>query len=957
MKKLTFLHTAFCLTTMAVAALSATSCADDIDINNNNGGKGNALTLKLNTANYHKDADARITRVINAQAPNGQNIKVVETDYNFIEDNITPVAALTRGTMFDNIDAMPQDTKFGIYGYSSATSFEAIGNTANFINNGMAGKDGKVTINNQAKNWDITQKYMKIAGTYPSTVALTKSGNDYSFSYSPATKCDDQQDVMVGMTQAHITDLSTAPNTNLTMHHALTAVNVAIGSNLNFDNVKVVGISFTGTLSTVNCKATFNNDAATFNWENGSGNATHHLKFSEPIALTKTTQNVQITGVQKNGKRDNYTFLMLPMTKGQGKNLKLHLYLLSNNKTQDLTVDLSKDFNGWQAGHTVTYTVTNKSTAYTFAVEETKPVQFDNNKATFKIKSFKSLKNGSKNSTPVKWKIKNYEVNNSGSTQTEAPKWFSVLNPGEGSINSKEFTVEFKPNEETNVNKLDELNNSLKTVSATTTLLGGKDVNELTTANCYIISNAGTYKLPLVYGNALKNGLANSMAYCDAEKKPYFQTHVETATVDKNNKQTGHSYTRTYITKPWIKDNGSEEEFKATGYKVIWDDIDLQSHATIKDGKIIEENGHQFLQFTVDKEKIKNGNVDVAVTNKKGTIIWSWHLWFTKPLTDDVQLTNNTTLASLNLGWKYSLWTENKEETVKVTFEQEESKETTSVTFVRPKAEHVQGTSPCYQMFRKDPFPMSKSTCITNLSKNQYTTYDAGGVGFSSYDQVCVKNQTFKEPTVKTFADAIKTPCYFFIGASPIRQNDQSDGKNYCWVIGEKADYPYWRTANGNKTVYDPCPAGYQMPTFDVFKELKDDKKYTETFTETEDHKNIEYFTFTSKDNSKKVILHNCGTILGAKKSGKALATFDYTQYNSATIPTSNGYNGLLNNGYIKGVLGLRLGLLGSKKQKQSRLSSEQFTEATTMDQAKNATTVRPMYERKVKNVCMHHVG
>lgn len=97
MKKLTFLHTAFCLTTMAVATSLATSCADDIDINNNNGGKGNALTLKLNTANYHQDADARITRVINAQAPNGQNIKVVETDYNFIEDNITPVAALTRG--------------------------------------------------------------------------------------------------------------------------------------------------------------------------------------------------------------------------------------------------------------------------------------------------------------------------------------------------------------------------------------------------------------------------------------------------------------------------------------------------------------------------------------------------------------------------------------------------------------------------------------------------------------------------------------------------------------------------------------------------------------------------------------------------------------------------------------------------------------------------------------------
>ena len=33
------------------------------------------------------------------------------------------------------------------------------------------------------------------------------------------------------------------------------------------------------------------------------------------------------------------------------------------------------------------------------------------------------------------------------------------------------------------------------------------------TANCYMVHTAGKYRLPLVYGNAIKNGAANTSAY------------------------------------------------------------------------------------------------------------------------------------------------------------------------------------------------------------------------------------------------------------------------------------------------------------------------------------------------------------------------------------------------------------------------------------------------------------
>jgi len=39
----------------------------------------------------------------------------------------------------------------------------------------------------------------------------------------------------------------------------------------------------------------------------------------------------------------------------------------------------------------------------------------------------------------------------------------------------------------------------------------------MTTANCYLVHEAGAYKIPLVYGNAIKNGQDNRVAYYPGE--------------------------------------------------------------------------------------------------------------------------------------------------------------------------------------------------------------------------------------------------------------------------------------------------------------------------------------------------------------------------------------------------------------------------------------------------------
>ncbi|MDY5237317.1 hypothetical protein, partial [Bacteroides helcogenes] len=46
------------------------------------------------------------------------------------------------------------------------------------------------------------------------------------------------------------------------------------------------------------------------------------------------------------------------------------------------------------------------------------------------------------------------------------------------------------------------------------------DSDNENTANCYVVSASGYYSFPLVYGNAIKDGTTNTLAYM--EKPLYF---------------------------------------------------------------------------------------------------------------------------------------------------------------------------------------------------------------------------------------------------------------------------------------------------------------------------------------------------------------------------------------------------------------------------------------------------
>ena len=124
----------------------------------------------------------------------------------------------------------------------------------------------------------------------------------------------------------------------------------------------------------------------------------------------------------------------------------------------------------------------------------------------------------------------------------------------------------------------------------------------ISTSNSYIINNPGYFKIPLVYGNAIKNGGTNSEAYRGLPNK------------DGNNPFVTHDGNP--ISNPWIK-----------------------NMSTIKDAGIVTTNikhavqlvhlSDDYLTIYVDSAFIGQGNTMVCIRDTKGDIMWSWHIWIT----------------------------------------------------------------------------------------------------------------------------------------------------------------------------------------------------------------------------------------------------------------------------------------------------------------------------------------
>ncbi|MGP1350881.1 MAG: fimbrillin family protein, partial [Hoylesella marshii] len=301
------------------------------------------------------------------------------------------------------------------------------------------------------------------------------------------------------------------------------------------------------------------------------------------------------------------------------------------------------------------------------------------------------------------------------------------------------------------------------------------------TANSYLISAPGYYKIPLVYGNAIKNGSNNPSSYQTSNTGTYILTHFKDhAGVDIDN--------------PWItQTNGGANA--PDGAKIVWTD---QSGIVEASSLGIEGSGtNAFVHFRVPQDKIKNGNAVIAVT-KGGTIVWSWHLWFAKdeelntiPM---INFQNKTySFTKQTLGFAYRKWeasTYSKPRVARIKVEQTMTnggiKQFGYIDIKQNPGSVKETSSTLYQFGRKDAFPGTDAIADGSFNKN------AG-------DNMSLQN-------------GIQHPENFYTYGS-----SWSTGYNQYNLWSMDNTTLRWNDNTVVKTIYDPCPVGLKMPASNAF--------------------------------------------------------------------------------------------------------------------------------------------
>lgn len=647
--------------------------------------------------------------------------------------------------------------------------------TPDFFYNKEVNKDGKML---QPEVWTPAASTLKFYAVYPymdGTDAKQKlvqptAGSMPYIAFEASTDIANQTDLMTAETDVlNYTPTGGAPHVvPLKFYHALTAIRFGIGSNLSW-NKTIKSIEFQG------IKNAGHFDLATKTWSNQSG--AQNFKLDNINASTSGTLNTVIV-------KDGNTFLMVPQTVPAGAKI-----VITFSDNSHITANIGGK--EWKAGTTKTYMMTEKNSNWDYQIETTDPatIAYDQTTSTnnYTVQSYR--KDPTTNTfQPVKWEVVSYQESTDGGKTWSAespnkPSWLTNLSLTEGA-GGKDAEVG-KPTVTTAiVDSLAYRNQALKNAEEKGSIsnpynlankTGGEQVEN--TANSYVISAPGYYRIPLVYGNAIKNGNTNESAYKTKNTGADILSHF------KDHK--GQN-----ITDPWItKTNGGTN--KPNDAKLVWADETglVESLGISSDGK--------FLQFRVPKDKIKTGNAVIAAT-KDGVVVWSWHLWFTEAnVLKTTKVTNfqkkDYNFTNETLGWKYTKWqttTYSAPRKVKVKVRQLEKnggnyKEST-ITITQNNGALREGYNTLYQFGRKDALPGTDDILGGTFNKN-------GGNNMS-------------------IQNSIQNPGTLYIWGS-----SWLDGYNQrnLWSMENTTI-----GLNDNrvvKTIYDPCPAGFHMPASNAF--------------------------------------------------------------------------------------------------------------------------------------------
>ena len=779
------------------AALTAVSCADD-DLDNG-GTNGNDALVRFSVNDVQEGAISRGAMTRGAITPglgsndlaggklaahSNRNIDVclIETTV----EGVNPVKADAR-TRAD-ITATSTLGDFSASGIRG-TAASGILTTPEWFHAKKTKSNGELY---SPIRWSFAQPKARFFAVYPNAESYAKMtiNNTDATSGSPSVDFEVNSDVtkQVDLMTACTGDVEYAtqfqqPTTNLDFRHALTGIRFAVGQNLSW-NKTIDKVELRGAVMKSKYVLSKQFDGNGADWDHSSdtrGNAT----LSGVSVSTSANPNVTIMG----NAGDNYTFYMIP------QQLTGHVtaYVHCTDGTE-ITVPLKGE---WKAGTTRTYKLSQTTSTWTYTLTPTDPSRAANYDETqsqaYGITSYREDP-ATHQQQAVAWKVVGYDANNDGTfSMAEKPAWLTSLSKteGTGGTAADQGTATLTKDV---TDLLAKRNKALKEATELGTATPydlstkGGSVNR-STANSYVISAPGHYRIPLVYGNAIENGATNANSYTShaAAGNSYVLYNFK----DHNNQN---------ITDPWIEKTNGAANNGVDGAEVVWADAANLVHSP----SIVHDGGEGFLDFTVSASDIQSGNAVVAV-KKGGTTVWSWHLWFApKDALDKIKVTNHQNVdyyfTKETLGWKPTQWsgsTYDKARTVKVkvvqTIKNGGVAQETVINITQNPGNVKKGATTLYQFGRKDAFP---GVDASDLAANSHFTQNAG-------DNMSIMN-------------GIQHPDNFYIWGS-------------SWYSTPPTGYSYynlWSAENTTtgfndnsvvKTVYDPCPVGFKMPASNAF--------------------------------------------------------------------------------------------------------------------------------------------
>lgn len=898
----------YILGTLAAALLPLTGCTDDFLADNtddffNSGAIGfDAMVDVAASSGTRSDDDLYEPLVLNAdnedyplylhtwEHPYGEGVVGSESGYG---------SSSTRGEQVNNRqDFVRLHKSFAVKGTrTNGDTYIAMQNTRLVNSSNLS-----VWTTEVAQRWpgNETLSFNAIAPyNVASGLGCDFSENRIEFDYAALKSSNGTQDaeaqIDLMMATATMNREGTQNYNNrvpLNFNHALSAIKFAVRDVLKG---KVVSIKIIGVKGSGHCVYTAEPESENgkFEWTNLAGNETYNQVFDYTIANdgnfdpTDDTQDIVI-----NNTMPTKTFMLIPqeipadamieavierdnVAPGQAPIITVRGKIRDNEVTE------------WKPGYEYVYTIsTSKSNwVYIFDAEGNEAEGSDNiyvyapgypefdeygNNADFYVVSYRYKANNQNYIEPLPWKANHggsYSYDVSGGNDAPYPdegskldKWIEWNNwitdtfrtplSGDGSVQREKHPLVFYPHYvatdwvgDKDMQSYGEYGTEDHPYDLST--FGGQ--KGITTANCYVIDRGGWYMLPLVYGNAYKDGQAITESYVcqstDATDRLLYLT-------DYN----GNAITSPDITN--LPANARPELAWQDAYAMI--DENSVQFITVGEKKMI--------RFFVEKNNLQQGNAVIALTAGdntsigKSTVIWSWHIWVTEHWIDkdsrlphvfdtgnakfntyvsskakdeygnvigyrqagDVQISylmegRSFMMSPYNLGWcdpKKVLYLKRKDNMAFVQYMPDKTTptgHTDNLPIIQQGnvIDYKIGNNTYYQWGRKDPM---------RGYFNRTSTYK---VAFGP------RQPEMEGQRNKTIKDGIQKPNVLFAGDGDASNNQdwlQNGGFKNLWnndanvgtgtVRGPSNDSKVY---SHTKTVYDPCPAGYMVPNAGVW--------------------------------------------------------------------------------------------------------------------------------------------